>query len=200
MLRRCSSISLLLVFTFVIACTQSPRVKRGRVDKPETVDLGGRDSGKGNEGRTGADLSPSGDERGSGESPGEEVETGSGSEREDTGRTEERSEEAVVEPPLPKNPQEPRVYQRATATGRCETGDWGACFRVARRHLSEGADDQAVQVYKVACQPGSKYGDALACFSAALLSKSSEISVQSTESFLREACNKTSHPVMHACR
>ena len=84
------------------------------------------------------------------------------------------------------------------ATGRCDSGDWGACFREARAFIVSDPK-KAIDLYLMACLPGESAGDGLACNAAAMLAKSSGHAAGAAQYF-KAACEKEKYPVLGACR
>lgn len=104
---------------------------------------------------------------------------------------------APLRTPFPPKAPPPPGTSGAKATGRCDTGDWGACFREARPLMATNPQ-QAIALYLKACLPGQPKGDGLACQAAALLAESMGNKALAAQYFAA-ACRKVDYPVVSAC-
>lgn len=107
------------------------------------------------------------------------------------------SDGAPLRTPFPPKSPPPPGTSGAKATGRCDTGDWGACFREARPLMATNPQ-QAIALYLKACLPGQPKGDGLACQAAALLAESMGNKALAAQYFAA-ACRKVDYPVVSAC-
>lgn len=199
-------------------CDPNAKVVRAPQPNPEASLKPGTAARGGEDGKAGGGLKPSGESGETGEKeegkevkgPIPDVTPTSAPATVPEVTPADASTGSAAPPPLPLPQGQPRapvggaprarppVPARSQATGNCETGDWGACFRQARSFIVSDPK-KAIQFYLKACLPGEATGDGLACNAAAMLSEVTGNRAGASQ-YYQAACRKLEYPVLAACK